>query len=246
MLRWSAPARVRSSPTRGRGSSSRWSPPRRSSAGALLVFLPVLALDLLDWGEEGFGAINAASASAASIGAAAAVALVGVRRLSRPLAIGTVLWGVPIALAAVWDTKAGALVLFGIVGLANTIVDVSAYTMLQRAVPDAVLARVFGVLESLIYGDARARRRPRGGAGRGFRPARGARRGGRFPAGRRACWRGRGLRGSTRTPRCPSERWRCLRGVPFLAVLPAAALEALARRAMPVARSGGRGRLPAG
>jgi len=106
-------------------------------SGTLLVFLPVLALDLLDWGEEGFGAVNAALGIGGIVGAVAAVTLVGVRRLSRPLAIGTLLWGAPIALAAAWDTKAGALVLFGIVGLANTIVDVSAYTMLQRAVPDA-------------------------------------------------------------------------------------------------------------
>ena len=104
-------------------------------SGALLVFLPVLALDLLDWGEEGFGAINAACGIGGVIGATAAVALVGVRRLSWPLALGTVLWGVPIALAAVWDTKAGALVLLGVVGLANTIVDVSAYTLLQRVIP---------------------------------------------------------------------------------------------------------------
>ena len=120
-------------------------------AGTLLVFLPVLAIELLHWGEGGLGAVNAAIGIGGIVGAAASVAFVGARRLARPLAIGTLLWGAPIALAAAWDTKAGALVLFGIVGLANTIVDVSAYTMLQRAVPDRVLARVFGVLESVIY-----------------------------------------------------------------------------------------------
>ena len=202
-------------------------------AGSLLVFLPVLALELLDWGEEGFGAINAACGIGGMIGAGAAVALVGVRRLSRPLALGTVLWGVPIALVAVWDTKAGALVLLGVVGLANTIVDVSAYTLLQRVVPDAVLARVFGILESLIYGTHAL-----GGVlaavlveAFGLRAALVA--AGLFlPVCVVLAW--------SRLARLdsdvdvPERALALLRGVPFLAVLPAAALEALARRALAV------------
>jgi MFS family permease len=41
-------------------------------------------------------------------------------------------------------------VLLGLVGIGNTIVDVSGMTLLQRAAPDEVLARVFGVLESIL------------------------------------------------------------------------------------------------
>jgi MFS family permease len=121
-------------------------------AGALGVLVVVLALDVLATGETGLGALNAALGVGGVVGAVGAIALIGRRRLARAFTVGTALWGLPIALAAVWDTQAGALVLLGIVGLANTVVDVAGFTLLQRAVPDAVLARVFGVLESVFLG----------------------------------------------------------------------------------------------
>jgi MFS family permease len=37
-----------------------------------------------------------------------------------------------------------------VVGIGNSVVDVSAITLLQRAVPDAVLGRVLGAIESLL------------------------------------------------------------------------------------------------
>ena len=60
------------------------------------------------------------------------------------------IWGIPIALIAVWSNQVFVLVMLAIVGLGNTIVDVSGMTLLQRSAPDEVLARVFGVLESLL------------------------------------------------------------------------------------------------
>ena len=42
-----------------------------------------------------------------------------------------------------------ALLLLAVVGLGNTLVDVSAFTLLQRAVPDEVLARAFGAVQGL-------------------------------------------------------------------------------------------------
>ena len=40
--------------------------------------------------------------------------------------------------------------LLAIVGLGNAIIDVPLFTLPVRLVPDAVLARVFGVFESLV------------------------------------------------------------------------------------------------
>ena len=48
---------------------------------------------------------------------------------------------------AFWQTTAAAVVLFGIVGIGNSFVDVAGFTLVQRAVPDEVLARVFGLIQ---------------------------------------------------------------------------------------------------
>ena len=40
----------------------------------------------------------------------------------------------------------------GLIGIANSVVDVNAFTILQRLVPDAVMGRVFGAMQSAIVG----------------------------------------------------------------------------------------------
>ena len=54
------------------------------------------------------------------------------RRLAPPLALGLLLWGPPIALIALWPNKLAALLLVAVVGVGNSIEDVSALTLLQR------------------------------------------------------------------------------------------------------------------
>jgi MFS family permease len=118
--------------------------------GMLNVLIVVVALKLLGSGKAGVGFLNSAVGIGGLLGALAAAALVGRRRLAADFGLGIFIWGVPIALVAVWPNQVFALVLLGIVGIGNTIVDVSGMTLLQRAAPDEVLARVFGVLESLL------------------------------------------------------------------------------------------------
>ena len=63
---------------------------------------------------------------------------------------GVLAWGVGVALLGVTTTTVVALVLLAGVGAGNTVVDVAAVTLLQRSADDAVLGRVFGVLETVL------------------------------------------------------------------------------------------------
>jgi MFS family permease len=118
--------------------------------GMLSVLIVVIALKLLDTGEAGVGFLNAAVGVGGVLGALAAAALVVRKRLAADFGLGIFIWGIPIALIAVSSNEAFVLVLLAVNGLGNTIVDVSGMTLLQRSAPDEVLARVFGVLESLL------------------------------------------------------------------------------------------------
>jgi MFS family permease len=120
-------------------------------AGALNVLIVVTALQLLDLGEEGVGFLNSAVGIGGLVGAIVSAALIG-RRLTSNFLVGMLLWGVPIALIGVFPEPAPALFFLALVGLGNTLVDVSAFTLLQRAVPDDVLARVFGAVQGLWVG----------------------------------------------------------------------------------------------
>jgi predicted MFS family arabinose efflux permease len=119
-------------------------------SGVFFVLINAIAFDVLDGDEADLGVLLAGLGVGGLVGAAVALSMVG-SRLARGLALGVVLWGVPIALLAVWQSYAGVFLLVALIGLANTPVDVAGFTLLQRAVPDDVLARVFGILESVLY-----------------------------------------------------------------------------------------------
>jgi predicted MFS family arabinose efflux permease len=121
-------------------------------AGALNVLIVVTALELLDIGQAGIGFLNSAVGIGGLIGGFAAAALVGRRRLASDFGLGLVLWGIPIALIGVYPHAPVALILLGIVGVGTILVDVSGITLLQRSVPDEVLSRVMGVVQSVFVG----------------------------------------------------------------------------------------------
>jgi predicted MFS family arabinose efflux permease len=118
--------------------------------GALTVFTVVVALDLLRTGEPGVGTLTAAIGAGAVIGSLVASLLVGSRRLAQWFGVGVALWGLPIALIPLFPQQAVAFALLACVGIGNAFVDVGLFTLMARLAPDDVLARVFGLLESLI------------------------------------------------------------------------------------------------
>jgi MFS family permease len=72
------------------------------------------------------------------------------KRLAADLRLGLASFGVALALLAIPSQLVAALVLFGLMGVGSTIVDVTSMTLLQRAAPTHVVGRVFGVLQSLM------------------------------------------------------------------------------------------------
>ncbi len=121
-------------------------------AGAFTVLMVVASLELLEMGEAGFGFLNSAVGIGGLLGAVLALALAMRGRLATDFALGVALYGGPLALVVVWQEPLAALVLMALVGVGNTLTDVAALTLMQRAVPDEVLARAFGALESVLLG----------------------------------------------------------------------------------------------
>ncbi|MET4639531.1 MFS transporter [Mycetocola sp. 2940] len=118
--------------------------------GALTVLSVVVAIELLGTGEPGVGALMAAVGVGAVLGSLAASLLVGTGRLGAWFAVGVGLWGLPIALVGLVPQESAALGLLAFVGVGNALIDVAGFTLIGRMAPDEVLARVFGVLESLV------------------------------------------------------------------------------------------------
>ena len=118
--------------------------------GALTVFSVLVSIELLDRGEPGAGTLMTAVGVGAVLGSLAASLLVGTRRLGAWFALGVTLWGLPLVLVGVVARDLPSLAFMAMIGAGNALIDVAGFTLLGRMAPDEVLARVFGVLESLV------------------------------------------------------------------------------------------------
>ena len=117
--------------------------------GLLDVFFVLLAIEVLRVGSSGAGVLAAGYGVGGLIGGIGAIALIGRRRLSAAMVGGLVACGATLAAVGTAGDLAGAVLLLAACGAARTFFDIVTRTLLQRAVKDDVLARVFGIDEAL-------------------------------------------------------------------------------------------------
>ena len=118
--------------------------------GALDLLYVVLAISVLDMGQSGAGYLSAAVGAGGLIGGVVAAAMVGRRHLAPLLVCGIAAAGAALVTLGARPTVASAFLLLGLAGLGRAVFDVSGRTLLQRVARPDMLARVFGLLESLM------------------------------------------------------------------------------------------------
>jgi MFS family permease len=198
-------------------------------AGAMNVFVVVIAIQLVGGSSSGVGYLSAAFGAGGLLGGFVALVLATRGRLATDFGIGVVLFGIPFLAIGVFTHYPVALLAFAVVGLGNSVADIAALTLFQRIVPDQVLGRVLGSLEGVLLAAI--------GVGALVAPGLVSLLGARqslvaiglvLPAG--ALLAARRLAEIDRTTSAP-EPTPLLRGVPLLAVLPEPVLEFLAASA---------------
>jgi Cyclic nucleotide-binding domain/Major Facilitator Superfamily len=118
--------------------------------GCFSVFAVVISIELLDAGESGVGVLTAAFGLGAVFGSFVAALLIGRAGFARWFGLGIALWGLPFALLAPVSQMVLACMLLGVVGVANAVVDVTGFTLLQRMVPDSIMGRFFVAFEAAL------------------------------------------------------------------------------------------------
>jgi MFS family permease len=206
--------------------------------GIVDVLVVVSALTILHLGDAGAGWLNAAWGAGGLAGGAVALALLHRARLASGLALGAVLAGVALLGVAALPAPAAALVLLVVFGIGYALVDVAELTLVQRLASDELLARAFGVTETLYWittalGAALA---PLLIAWLGVRGALAASGAGLLVL---VAVRARRLAGLAEVRTLPERAFALLRGVSFLAAVPLATLEGLARQLQPAAINAG-------
>lgn len=118
--------------------------------GCLTVFTVVVAIDLLGTGDAGVGVLTAAVGAGGMLGSILAFGLVGGGRLALWFGVGVALFGAPLVGIGVVPEQAAAIVLLGVVGIGNALIDVGGFTLLARLADETVLARMFAGFEAIL------------------------------------------------------------------------------------------------
>jgi MFS family permease len=117
--------------------------------GAGAVFTVVVAIDLLGRDGSSVGILQSAVGLGALVGSWACTRLVGSRAMARWLGVAVVLWGLPLAVIGLSPSYAVAVLCLAMIGVGTALSDVTGFTLLARMVPGGLLARVYGLRESL-------------------------------------------------------------------------------------------------
>jgi MFS family permease len=118
--------------------------------GALLVLAVVISVRLTGMGQAGVGVLWAAFGVGGLVAAMATIGAAGSNRLGTLFGLGIGAWGLPIVVCGLVLHSWIAIIAFAVMGAANALVDVAGFTLLQRLVPDHMLARVLTVTEALF------------------------------------------------------------------------------------------------
>ncbi len=127
--------------------------------GVLTVLIPVYAVDVLDSGAVGFGAMSAALATGELIGAALAGAVPVRRGLGRAIAATQLATGLAACGLLLRPQLVGACVCLALVGAFSAPMTIWAQTLRMRLVPPALRGHVFALLRTTMQAGA-----PLGGA----------------------------------------------------------------------------------
>lgn len=201
--------------------------------GAIDVLLVLLAIEVLDIGGSGAGYLTAAAGLGGVLGGALTIVLVGRGRLSPWLALGAIIFGIGLVAVSVAPSAVAAAAMMVVCGISLALVDVAGRTLLQRIVPDEVLAGVFGLVEGFaMAGLAIGSILPAILVGRIGLAGTFAVTAAILPVVAAFAWIRLGR--AERRIRVPTQEIRLLRSLPLFAPVPAPALEAAARALEPV------------
>ena len=117
--------------------------------GTVDVLVVVVALELFDLPPSSVGFLASALGAGGLLGALWGLRLVGRPRLAAALALGLLVYGFGISAVSLAVVVAMAFAILVGAGSGHALADMAGRTLLQRIVPDPILARVFGVLEGL-------------------------------------------------------------------------------------------------
>jgi MFS family permease len=119
-------------------------------AGAALVFTVAIALDMLEMEEASVGLLDAVLGVGGLVGGFVALVLATRGRLAVDFGFGVLLWSAPLLLVAARPELGAVLLMMVLLGVGNSLVDINAFTIMQRLVRDDVMGRVFGAVESAL------------------------------------------------------------------------------------------------